>query len=296
MYRKILVPLDTSEFAEHALPMALALARRSRASIHLVVVSAPITAASLDGTYLPSPEVQEELNASYHTYLERTLARVRERIDVPITGAVRFGEVATTLCDLASAGHCDLVVMATHGRGAMGRFWLGSVADDLVHSTTLPLLFVRPGDETLDLTKEPDLGRVVVSLDGSDLAERILEPAVSLAALMPQTEIVLVRTILAMAADEESDVADSETCREAQQYLADVAARLEARGLHVRTHVIFDDHPADAILREVESEQAGLIALETHGRAGLSRLFHGSVADQVVRNSHVPVLVQRPDK
>ena len=65
--------------------------------------------------------------------------------------------------------------------------------------------------------------------------------------------------------------------------LAGVARRLESRGLRVRTHVVVEDIPGEAILHEAEDEHAGLIALETHGRGGLSRLLHGSVADKVVR-------------
>ena len=55
-----------------------------------------------------------------------------------------------------------------------------------------------------------------------------------------------------------------------------------------------EEKPADAILHEAEDEHAGLIALETHGRGGLSRLFRGSVTDKVVLGAHVPILVHRP--
>ena len=75
--------------------------------------------------------------------------------------------------------------MATHGRGALGRFWLGSVADEMLRHVNVPLLLVRPDEEAVDLAHEPALGRVVVALDGTPLAEQILEPAVALAALMP---------------------------------------------------------------------------------------------------------------
>ena len=61
----------------------------------------------------------------------------------------------------------------------------------------------------------------------------------------------------------------------------------------MRTQVVVEDRPAEAILRQADEEQAGLITLETHGRRGLSRLLLGSVADKVVRGAHVPVLVHR---
>jgi nucleotide-binding universal stress UspA family protein len=310
MYRSILVPLDGSAFAEHALPLALALARRSRAAIRLVTVSPPLSAAYLEGMYVGSVELEDELTARSQTYLDSAMARLRERIDVPISGEVVSGEVAPTLCHLAEGGRYDLVVMATHGRSPFGRFCLGSVADNLIRHANLPLLLVRPGDEEPNLDEEPDLGKVILPLDGTPLAEQILEPAVALAGLMPEAEIVLVRAIPAEVTEEEPEEvvvraearhlllrvrsAEEAIRREAEEYLAGIARRLESRGLRVQTHVVVEERPVDAILHEAEDEQAGLIALETHGRGGLSRLLHGSVTDKVVRSAHVPVLVHRP--
>ena len=195
MYRKILVPLDGSAFAVHALPLALTLARRSRAEIHLATVTTPLAASYLEGVYVGNGDLEEEQAAQQRAYQERTLARLSERIDVPLTGEVMHGEVASTLCDLAACGEYDLMVMATHARSPFGRFWLGSVADEMIRHGTLPMLLVRPGEGEAKLDVEPDLGRVVLPLDGTELAEQILEPAVALAGLMPWAEIVLVRAI-----------------------------------------------------------------------------------------------------
>lgn len=311
MYRTILVPLDGSQFAEHALPVALALARRSGARLHLVSVSTPLTAAYLEGIYLGSDDLDAEVNTRYRAYLDGMAVRLREYINVPITDEVRHGEVAPALCQLASGGEYDLVVMATHGRGPLGRFWLGSVADEVIRHVTLPVLLVRPEDGEARLDEEPDLSRVVVPLDGTPLAEQILEPAIVLALGMPGAEIDLVRVIGPVMPDvvpvdffepsseieriqKEINALQEAVRHEAETYLAGVARRLEERGLRVRTHVVLEEKPAEAILHEATAEHAGLIALETHGRGGLSRLFRGSVADKVVRGAHVPVLVHRP--
>jgi nucleotide-binding universal stress UspA family protein len=295
MYRTILVPLDGTPFAEHALPVALALARRCRAAIHLVTISVPMTGAALEsGVSLNLSALEETMAERSRAYLDTTLARLRERIDVPVTGEVLSGDVAPSLCALAGSGYYDIVVMATHGRSPLGRFWLGSVADEMMHRANLPLLLVRPESEQVNLQEEPDLSRVVVPLDGTKLAERILEPAMTLAAMMPDAEVLLLRSIPASGPDELADAADSSTWLETDRYLESVAERVKARGLRVQTHVVFYDQPEEAILHIAEGEQAGLIALETHGRAGLDRLIHGSVTDKVVHGSHTPVLVHRP--
>jgi nucleotide-binding universal stress UspA family protein len=297
MYRTILVPLDGSPFAEHALPVALAVARRCGAAIHLVDVTSPLSGAALEsGVSLNVGELEKSLSDRSQAYLDGTLARLRARIDVPITGEVPFGDVVPKLSELADSGRYDLVVMATHGRSPFGRFWLGSVADEMMHRTSLPLLLVRPGTHLPNLDEEPDLSRVVVPLDGSNLAEQILEPAMSLAALMPGAEIVLLRSIPASVSDELADVSDTSTWLDAELYLDSIADRVKARGLRVECLVVFYDQPVDAIVHTAEGEQAGLIALETHGRAGLDRLLHGSVTDKVIRGARMPVLVHRPVK
>src|SRR5262249_13166269 len=114
---------------------------------------------------------------------------------VSVTAQVLQGEVAETLCRQAAEAGADLVVMATHGRGPFGRFWLGSVADELIRHLHLPILLVRPEEAEVDLSRNALPSRVLVPLDGTELAEQILEPAVALAALLPAAEVTLLRVI-----------------------------------------------------------------------------------------------------
>jgi nucleotide-binding universal stress UspA family protein len=94
---------------------------------------------------------------------------------------------------------------------------------------------------------------------------------------------------------EQSNALTEQKAQEAGAYLERVAQSLRSRSLSVKTKVAVHPEPAAAIL---EAAQAGtdLIAIQTHGRRGLSRLVLGSVADKVIRGSSVPVLVQRPAK
>jgi nucleotide-binding universal stress UspA family protein len=73
-----------------------------------------------------------------------------------------------------------------------------------------------------------------------------------------------------------------------------VADRLRQQGADVHTHVVIAEEPVSSILHEAQLRQAGLIALESHGRRGLSRLLHGSIADKIVRAGSIPVLLNRP--
>jgi nucleotide-binding universal stress UspA family protein len=78
---------------------------------------------------------------------------------------------------------------------------------------------------------------------------------------------------------------------EAQKYLVEVAAMLAVRGVRCRTDVVLQDRPAEGIVAEAGSRHADLIAMETHGRRGLARLFLGSVANEVLRGGEAPVLL-----
>src|SRR4051794_18948678 len=195
MYRSILVPLDGTRFAEHALPAALSLARRTAARLLLVSVSTPLAEAYVEGLYFNTLELEQEVTARHRTYLDGMAGRVRQRAGVEVVARVLHGEVAPTLCDLIDQGEADLVVMATHGRGPLGRFWLGSVADEMIRHATAPLLLVRPAEGEADLSAEPDLSRIVLPLDGTGLAEQILTPAVALAEVVPGAEIILLRAV-----------------------------------------------------------------------------------------------------
>lgn len=310
MYRTILVPIDGSTFAEHALPAALALARHSGGTLRLITVSTPLVETSVEGLYFSAAEVEEDIVTRYRANLEGIAARLRQRTAGPIVTDVLHGDIGPTLCGEIDKSETDLVVMATHGRGAFERFWLGSNTDDVIRHSSKPVLLVRPEEGPVDLAAEPRFSPALVSLDGTAFAETVLDHAVKLVGLSSAAELILVRAIQGVAptsaapdveeARREADnirrqVRDlqSHLRQEAKEYLEGVAGRLRSRGLTVRTHVVTGDQPAQAILEEARSSGAGLIALETHGRAGLTRLLVGSVADKVIRAATVPVLVHR---
>jgi nucleotide-binding universal stress UspA family protein len=212
------------------------------------------------------------------------------------------GSTVPALCaDAASCG-ADLVVMTTHGRGPLSRFWLGSVADGLVRQLSVPLLLVRPKEGPVDLDAEVRLRRFLIPLDGSAHAEAILEPALALgeASGAAYTLLRVVGPVPVVGYDvfgyapAGTDVALAEQLRQqAAAYLDRVAGRLCERGLEVRNHVVVNPSTAGAILTAADPRLADLVALETHGRGGPARLLLGSVADKVVRGAAAAVLVHR---
>jgi nucleotide-binding universal stress UspA family protein len=310
MFKTIIVPLDGYAFGEHALPLAVSIARRAEASIRLVHVMQPFVEMVPELTAYQGP-IEAEYREEKDRYLKGMAERVREASGVPVSTILLEGEIPATLRETASDGKADLIVMTTHGRGPLARFWLGSVTDQMVRESPVPLLLVHPEREAPDLKADPVFTKMLLPLDGTPLAEQILPPATELARLMKAscTLLRVVHTDIPDTIATESRgaivtqrvrmmVEQIETLQRNQQeaaakYLDGVADRMRARGVPVEIKAILDEQPAAAILHELGKE-CDFVALETHGYSGLKRLWLGSVADKVIRGSHVPVLVQRP--
>jgi nucleotide-binding universal stress UspA family protein len=138
---------------------------------------------------------------------------------------------------------------------------------------------------------------VLIPLDGSPEGEEAVEHAVAVAR-DPGVELVLAHVVVPVVSLTEpvaqAFVHETELESAAASYLEDVAGRLRARGLAVDTRILRHSQPSRAILSCAEEVGADLIAMETHGRGGLTQLLMGSVADKVVRAAPVPVLLHRP--
>jgi nucleotide-binding universal stress UspA family protein len=294
MLSSILVPLDGSPFAEQALPLAASIARRAGGRLDLVrghVVYAQVDPAASFGPYDPLADVawrqQEE------SYLEALAARLP---GVRVSCAVASGFAADAILERARARGADLIVMTTHGRGPVGRFFLGSVADELVRRAQAPLLLMRPTEASPNLAREPEVREILVALDGSPLAEGVLDAAFNLGRALG-ARCTLLRVLesgspqrLVLPGDER----DEPGAGVALAYLGGLAARSRGRAPEVRTRVVIAPHAAAAILHQAQILGSDLIALATHGRGGLRRLLLGSVADAVLRAAPVPVVVCRP--
>lgn len=137
----------------------------------------------------------------------------------------------------------------------------------------------------------------VVPLDGSPVAEAIIPFVLEIAGPL-DLEIALVRVLQpvppqVIEGSRHVVVEDVQARRlDAQEYLAALAAELRAKGIRAQTHVRRGDPPAEivACAREIGAD---LIAMTTHGRSGLGRLVFGSVAEAVLRHSHLPVFLMR---
>jgi nucleotide-binding universal stress UspA family protein len=140
--RHILVALDFNPISEHALDYAVDLGERLGARITVLHVYSLAVLMALDGEYLPTAETAAHKADEAQKHLDAALAKLAGR-KVELHGTLRVGEAAEEICAQARELGADLIVVGTHGRGALGRALLGSVAQSVLHAAPVPVLTVR---------------------------------------------------------------------------------------------------------------------------------------------------------
>lgn len=304
MYSTIVVPLDGSALSEQAIPVAAALARRDGATLHLVLVhEAPRLARVRDQEHW-----DEALASRDQAYVDEQAREVEKRYRVRVAPVLLGGAVVPAICQHVRATKADLVVITTHGRTGFSRAWLGSVADGLVRSLAVPVLMLRagPGGPRAPRDGDGPFHRIMIPLDGSALAEQVLEHALRLGGVgpryvlarvvvpVPQLDLVMPYT---MPTPNVPDVEATERveAEAARQLRGEVEAVRRAHPeIDVDAELYEATSPAEGLLEIAREQHAELIALTSHGR-GASRLVLGSVADKLLRGSAAAMLVFRAE-
>jgi len=292
MYRTLLVPLDGSVYGERALPMATALARHLSAQLVLVRAASATVFPGADAT-----EAQVQAVGEATTYLEALASGMADR-GLNVEVAVPFGDAAGEILVEIGVHRADLVVISTHGRSGLGRWFYGSVAEQVLHRSPVPVLLVHPVGEATALAPELAHASFLVPLDGSAFAEAALPHAAALARAFGATILLLRAYELPTAAYPYGEVGSlprsaEELQQEATSYLDEVAMRLRRDGLAVQT-AVREGWPPKIIAYQGPALGPSLIVMATHGRTGIKRLLLGSVALEVVRRSLLPVMLIRP--
>ena len=302
MVTTILVPLDRSPFAEAALPSARWIASRTGARLHLFLAHQPVPVLVGVAEALASAPAADleaiERERSYLASAAELLARADRK---PVLTNVGEGPAGAAIVEEAARIEADLIVMSTHGRGALGRFWLGSVADHVIRHVNIPVLLVRPGESGPEV-EAPEIRGILVPLDLSPLSRAILDPLVEFAALA-QAPVTLLHVVSLHARTvapgvpypiaEDPALLDVQRAH-AQCQLEEVAGELRLRGIAASTRVVIATHGAEGILNILAEPGYDLVAMASHGESGFRRLLLGSVTSQVIRGAAKRILVLCP--
>jgi nucleotide-binding universal stress UspA family protein len=212
-----------------------------------------------------------------------------------VTHDIYADKVAEGICETIVEQGADLVVMSTHGHGGLGRWLYGSVADQVIRQSPVPVVLVPV---TCDHAWEGDAPRrILVPLDGSAFAEEVLDPAGKLASAM-NAELLLVGASGPLEYEYGNGVPFAGVgfdgaLQEARTYLEGVATRLRGAG-HSVTVDAESGRPGPVIDGITRRRHVDLIAMATHGRGGVTRVALGSVATELLQRSTVPLFLWRP--
>lgn len=265
MTAKILVALDGSKVSESILPYVESLLRYPAAKLTLATVRPP------------GNEVEQLAGSGY---LKEIAARLKRR-GAPVDTEVLVGRPAEALTAYAAGGRYDLLALCSRGKRGLKRLLFGSTAEAVLHAATTPVLVVPPASRG---EAPAAVRKIVLPLDGSHRSAAILEPAAALATAFG-AKLCFV-TVVASSKKNELPV---ETV--AHNLFRDQKAMQKA-GLEVEVAVLYGD-PVRRIAEFAEENGADLVALASHGRTGLDKVFFGNTAESLLRRIRRPLLVVR---
>jgi nucleotide-binding universal stress UspA family protein len=289
--RTIAVLLDGSAPAEHALSYAIAIGRQSAysqqqtgASLRLVRVYShlddidPWAFSHAAAGIKPSKREKQR-------YLAQ-IARKINRTEGLNTDTVLIDSPNSVDALVSGAAGADLVVIGSRRRRWLSRLWWFNTVDQLRRRISAPMLLTTGHSSPLNLTANPLFKHIVVPLDGSVLAQRAIGPAAMLARLSGSSLTLLnvQDTHWSLGSFEHTDPSG---------YLLSMKQRQQQTGVQVEAQVLTtSSDPRQAIASYADSREASLIAIATRGDFGLSRLMRGSMADYLLRNTKLPILLQ----
>ncbi len=299
MYKRMLVPLDGSKLAETALSYARELAGRLP-GIELVLLQ---VCNPLESDVVPM----------HRTYINQAAKIIRQQPEgetggvraIKVRGELAMGYPAEEILRYADKNDINLILMATHGRSGISRWAMGSVAYKVLRASKVPVWLVRAGIPE-EVAKLP-VGKILVPLDGTKLAELVLPHVEQLAKQWSAgpVEVVLLRVCeppvvssdypptMPLSWEEHVKQELGECKLVSRPYLSEVKKRLRDSGLKVSTEVPCGK-TADEIIDYAKKNNISLVAMMTHSRSGISRWAYGSVAEKVVLGAYTPVFLVRP--
>ena len=300
----VLTPIDGSELALGALPWAANMAGPAGNVILLQVI--PPDLRDRESRNAQAGSGDEGSQVIQDAWASAAAADLDEAVQalagtgVNVARAVVAGKPDEEIVSTAAQHGTDLIAMASHGRGTIGRAIFGSVADRVARTSTVPVLIVRaPAEEA----GEPGtIARLIVPLDGSEIAKRALPVASDLAhrldipihvvrAIDPVTSMPVARVVFGAAPIVNAELTSrlwQEAESEAEATVADAMTSLKDEGIEA-SGAVLNGSPFFAI-SEV-TKPGDLIVLTSHGRGGVRRWLLGSVAEKLVREAPVPVLL-----
>lgn len=289
-FQRVLCATDFSDLANWTIPYGIALARLFGARLYLCHVVEMRTASMYHADTVMDPM---DMHQGQVEYAQQQFQHWLGDAEIKWEALIPLGYPSDEIARLVEKHQIDLVIAATHGRSGWRRLLLGSVAERLMHTLSIPLLIVRadeglrmlPGDEPLRLT------RILVGCDFSAHSQVALAHALSLAQEF-EAQLHLVHVAPAGAAgDAQSEASDLQRIEhhEAEQRLMDLLPAEAAHWCQPKA-VVLSGRPHEQLVAYAANERMDLVVMGVRGMGLLGSLLVGSNTDRVVRQSVCPLL------
>ncbi|MDQ3037701.1 MAG: universal stress protein [Myxococcota bacterium] len=286
--KNILCPVDFSDVSRAAFRHAVALAAGMHGVVRVIhVVDAsvrPMAGAGFDR----AQQLATQDRRRSEERLRDWLAEPRVQ-DVPVEFHLVEGTAARAIVEEARALSCDAIVMGTHGRSGIARALLGSVAEKVVRTATVPTLVVPSSPRGGGAPRA--IASILCPVDFSEISERALSESARLARALGAA----LHVVHCWELEPRGDSEERETRRSARDFSSELAAltdRCVAGAPTVQRH-LRHGVPHVEIVDAALALDVELIVMGTNGRTGLEHLLIGSVAERVIRVSPIPVLTLR---
>ena len=286
MLKKILLPLDGSVEAESPLPYIKDFTHRFNSKLHIL------------GVAIGSK--RRKVNQLLTDYIQETAANLN-REGLPTKSHIRYGHAGEQILSFAKENAVDSIVMATHGRSGITRWWIGSLAENIIAESTIPVLLTRSKQlKETEVNKSKTFQHMLVPLDGSHISESALNFAESIALKLGASISLLhiVHSFNSLGFDipgYDLKIMNRKMNDAGKKYLKSILERLHKKGIE-STSKVMAGNAASAIIEYTKEKKVDLIIMSTHGRSGIARWILGGVAEKVLRESALPLwLVRSPE-
>lgn len=295
MFKHILLPLDGSRLAEAAIPLTADLAEKLNAQVTLLHVIEKNAPRQIHGQH---HLVDDEEACRYLAKIEQERFPQALKVESHVHSE-EVSEVARSIVEHSGEFTPDLIVLSAHGAGGLRDLVVGSIAQQVIASGSVPVLLLKPDEEgRIHYTGFTSL---LVALDGDPVHETSLQVAAELAAGL-DIRIHLLRVVPTLGTLNPQDAASGTLLpaatsamldieeEDAACYLQEKVDGLRETGIAVTAEVVRGD-PAQEVIKSASQQDSSIIVLGTHGKKGMNAFWAGSVAPRIVASSTLPVLL-----
>ncbi|WP_179018905.1 universal stress protein [Winogradskyella forsetii] len=271
--KKIIVPVDFSKHSEYALETAAVLAKQHNSELivmHMLELSESIITATSSQRNEENAFMMMVANKKFEAFLDQPYLEA-----INVTPMIKYHKVLKEVAEVASEVRADLIVMGSRGHSDHDGIFTGSNTEKVVRYSDTPVLVIKSKPENVNFTN------IILASDFSEESVSAFKTALELLG-----ELGTNTTVLHINTPNLDFLSTDEVDEKISIFLE--SAKLKETDVSIAR--ISDHNVEDGLLSFAKRNKADALAMITHGRKGLSHFFGGSISEDVVNHSKLPVI------